>query len=498
MIDRASRIILIEPDDEARDLLARRLRAQDYVVDCAADGVTGAEMALAAPPSAVVSDLWMTGVSGVQLCRLLRSEPATAEVPVILRAERDDPKSRFWAQCAGAAGFVSKDRMGELVRHLQRVAAAPAEEDAFFMRFGAGSNDVRDRIARNLDDALFESVIAAEVRALAGALSFARLFDSLSQLLSRLFSYHWLSVATTTPINLAVHAHPKSAELADAHARRALRIGPAVCAVGVHDGDAVLLGEDSDAPVIIKDIPFGNSTIGRLAVSPSGDEVEATQIASLVARELGGALRMAALVEESQRLATTDALTKLPNRRAFVDAMRAELARADRCNSALSIILIDVDHFKAINDKRGHACGDAVLAALGETLLDQAREYDVVARWGGEEFVVALPNANQEGSLSAAERLRLAIANAKITDPINGEPVHITASLGVTTRVHSDILDGMLERADRAMYAAKMNGRNAVYVVDGGENSEPRKSDFVPDESTDRKRRSDSPLRLVG
>ncbi|HVH46438.1 MAG TPA: response regulator, partial [Labilithrix sp.] len=89
------RLVLVDPDAETREVFAQRLRAQGFTVEEAADGVAGAEMALAAPPAAVVADLWMPGVSGVQLCRLLGAEPATADVPVILRAANDDSRSRF-------------------------------------------------------------------------------------------------------------------------------------------------------------------------------------------------------------------------------------------------------------------------------------------------------------------------------------------------------------------------------------------------------------------
>src|SRR5882724_2379126 len=97
------RVILIDCCDATREMLAPRLRAQGYQVDAVGDAASGAELSLSAPPSVVVADLWMPSISGVQICRLLRSEPATADVPVILRGEKDDPKSRFWAERAGAA-----------------------------------------------------------------------------------------------------------------------------------------------------------------------------------------------------------------------------------------------------------------------------------------------------------------------------------------------------------------------------------------------------------
>src|SRR6185503_1176023 len=174
------RVILIDANDESREVMVRRLSAQGYTVEAAADG---ADLALSGPPSAVIADLWMPSISGVQLCRLLRAEPATADVPVILRGDNDDPRSRFWAERAGAAGYVRKGRMSELVRLLAKVVQPKEEDDGFFMQLGGSNIDIRDRIARYLDAALFDSVVAAEVRSLAASGSFERLFDVFSQFL---------------------------------------------------------------------------------------------------------------------------------------------------------------------------------------------------------------------------------------------------------------------------------------------------------------------------
>ena len=164
------RIILVDVDDASREVMVKRLLAQGYAVEATADPATGADMALCAPPAALIAELWMPSISGVQLCRLLRAEPATADVPVILRGPSDDPRSHFWAERAGALAYVVKGRMSELVRVLSRAVVNAPSSDGFFMQLSGDGGDIRDRIARHLDAALFESVIAAEVRALASAM----------------------------------------------------------------------------------------------------------------------------------------------------------------------------------------------------------------------------------------------------------------------------------------------------------------------------------------
>lgn len=462
--DASRRVILIDANDATREVLAARLRAQGYEVEPVPDGATGADLALSAPPAAVISDLWLPSISGVQICRLLRSEPATAEVPVILRGERDDPKSRFWAERAGAVAYVAKGRMGDLVRALAKATAALRSGDAFFMQLPSGTMDIRDRIAQHLDQALFDSVIAAEVRALANAGEFHRLFDQLSQVLSQLNAYRWLAVTTPAPEHFGLHCHPKLAVQAESEAREALNVPENVAALPVHDEDAVFLPEASEA--IVCPIRFANGVVGNIALSPAPvDRDDAFKLVPLVASELGGALRMAALVEETQRQASIDLLTGLMNRRAFLPAIRGEVARGHRYKQALSVLLLDIDHFKMINDRFGHAAGDQVLAAVGGMLRRHVRNTDFAARWGGEEFVVALTCTDLEGGRVAAERTRAAVERLVIEDG-DGKRIPVTASVGLAALGPDETVDHLMDRADRAMYAAKYGGRNRVGVDD--------------------------------
>jgi diguanylate cyclase (GGDEF)-like protein len=157
-------------------------------------------------------------------------------------------------------------------------------------------------------------------------------------------------------------------------------------------------------------------------------------------------------------------LTGLLNRRAFLDAIDRERARSDRHAFPLSVLLLDVDHFKRVNDGRGHAAGDAVLRGVARVLEAVARRSDFVARWGGEEFVVALPQTGEAGARVAAERVRRAVAAETHSVP-EGEPVRVTVSIGVASLDAPWSVDRLLNAADVAMYAAKSHGRNRVEVA---------------------------------
>jgi diguanylate cyclase len=169
-------------------------------------------------------------------------------------------------------------------------------------------------------------------------------------------------------------------------------------------------------------------------------------------------------MDEQKRLAAIDPLTTLRNRRAFLEVARVEINRAQRYDLPLSLILIDVDHFKAINDGHGHSAGDHVLSALGALLHRQLRTPDLAARWGGEEFVLALPNTDAPGGAVLAERLRCALEALEISH--GGATIPVTASFGLASFRPGESLEALVDRADRAMYTAKVNGRNRVVVDD--------------------------------
>lgn len=182
-------------------------------------------------------------------------------------------------------------------------------------------------------------------------------------------------------------------------------------------------------------------------------------------------------LEESRQAlavqATTDPLTKLRNRRAFFEHGTARIAHARRYNNDVSIILADVDYFKKINDSFGHHVGDEALLVVSKALTDMTRAEDVVARIGGEEFAVLLPDTKRLGAAVMAERMRAAIQREKFI--AGGKIVPITVSIGVASygTENVDSIDQLLNIADRRLYLAKQNGRNRICINDEG------KSNFV-------------------
>lgn len=165
-------------------------------------------------------------------------------------------------------------------------------------------------------------------------------------------------------------------------------------------------------------------------------------------------------------ISTTDALTGVANRRHFIDLFEREFERAKRYATPLSCLIMDLDHFKRINDAHGHLAGDRVLVAAAAVFKDAIRTHDVLARWGGEEFVVLLPQTDLAGAEAVAERCRRALEEASIKLG-DGTAVSVTTSLGLACHPHppANSGDDLLHRADVALYSAKEMGRNRMHSL---------------------------------
>ncbi|HYR49829.1 MAG TPA: sensor domain-containing diguanylate cyclase [Candidatus Eisenbacteria bacterium] len=180
-----------------------------------------------------------------------------------------------------------------------------------------------------------------------------------------------------------------------------------------------------------------------------------------VASQAAIAIRHAQLFQAQEENALTDELTKLPNRRALAQRFLQEMQRARRHHKAIAFMMIDLDHFKQVNDTYGHLNGDAVLHELAQILEHGARESDVCARYGGEEFGLILHETTEAGARTLAERIRSKVAAATFPGGLK-----LTISIGVAATDEPALFTTLMERADQALYAAKQGGRNQVRVAD--------------------------------
>jgi diguanylate cyclase (GGDEF)-like protein len=174
-------------------------------------------------------------------------------------------------------------------------------------------------------------------------------------------------------------------------------------------------------------------------------------------------LKNATIYKQALLMAYTDPLTKAKNRAAFNDSLQREYQLARRNSAHLSLVFIDIDHFKSINDNYGHECGDVALASVAGIITENIRGSDIIFRYGGEEFVCLLSNTDLNTAGEVAERIRLAIADHTLAYGM--KTLNMTASLGVSTLNGVDSMDSFVNRADKAMYQAKKQGRNQVKIA---------------------------------
>jgi diguanylate cyclase (GGDEF)-like protein len=213
------------------------------------------------------------------------------------------------------------------------------------------------------------------------------------------------------------------------------------------------------------DAPVGAMTVARMERPFSASE---RRVFLYLVGQAAASVENIALHELVSEQAVTDELTGLPNHRAFREAMAKEAARAQRFRHNLSLLILDIDDFKQVNDTHGHLQGDAVLRAVGRIVDDESREIDEPARYGGEEFVVALPETSLEGALEVGERIRSRIERQAIRLVQGRGRITVTASLGAATMdsANEDV-NTLIAAADGALYEAKRSGKNRVVAADG-------------------------------
>jgi two-component system, cell cycle response regulator len=453
------RVLVVDDARSARSFIVQLLADRGFEPIAA----SSAEDALVAfqerAPDAVILDLWLPGVSGLQLCRLVRREAPPESLPIVVLSGTGSRRSRFWARCAGASAYLTKSQAQQLPDLLTELLADVAPNTRPPPRH-VGHQPIQEALSALLDRQLFEATLRGELRALAdGDSDGARLFAGIADVVSSVCEYRWLALRDhrSDAVYLHTSAGGQAHDLEEASL--ALEASAAKVSTTLVD-DRALVGAGK---VVTREIAIGPRVLGILALGLPGPRARAEdeQVVDLVAGELGVLLRLHGLVADAKRLAMTDPLTGLMNRRAFLEAVERERVRVVRYKLPFSLVMIDIDHFKSVNDDHGHHAGDAVLRGVARLLQQLGRKSDIIGRWGGEELAIALPHTNQSGALVVAERVRAAIASS----PQQVEPGHhitVTASIGVASTDGEIDVDGLLLRADIALYRAKGAGRNRV------------------------------------
>jgi len=211
---------------------------------------------------------------------------------------------------------------------------------------------------------------------------------------------------------------------------------------------------------IILPLEINRVTFGYLAAK--GVEKESEEKFHILAQQCLLGVRRALLYQQVQELAITDSLTGIFTRKHYMERLAEEINYSRKFNYPFSLLMLDIDYFKQINDHYGHLVGDAVLKFVAKLIKDNLRQVDLLCRYGGEEFSIILTNTDKEGAKLAAERIRQSIENGSIK--VYDEDLKVTISIGVSTfPENAQDGQGLIDLADKALYKAKQNGRNRIH-----------------------------------
>ncbi len=231
---------------------------------------------------------------------------------------------------------------------------------------------------------------------------------------------------------------------------------------GRHDPNA--LRSALVLPLLAREEVLGALVLGSRRAKAYGPSARATL--QMLANQLAVAMANVRAVQRLERMATTDGLTGCLNKRAFLEGLEERMKAAQRFGRSLALVVTDIDHFKRVNDTYGHDVGDVVIKALGNVLRKLARETDLVARFGGEEFCILCEQTDAEGAALLAERIRVTLSGLQFSTPIGS--LRVTCSLGVAAfPAHAADAPSLFKAADEALYAAKRGGRNQVRIYEG-------------------------------
>ena len=446
-----ARILVVDDVEPNVRLLEAKLTIEYYEVLTAMDGATALEIAAEERPDIILLDVMMPGMDGFETCRRLKADPVTRHIPVVLVTALDGREDKIKGLDVGADDFVTKPiddvilfaRVKSLVR-LKAVMDELREREETGRRMGVdsdGAGRLRGSGGRVLivDDNKLQS----------------------EKMLAHLMAEHRPVVegdpamgliAARGPVDLMI-VNVSSAEfdglrfVAQVRSSEASRRTPILAVV-----------DPADRPRLLKALELGVNDI--LPRPVDSEELMARARTQIKRKRYADFLKEK--LDYSLEMAVTDALTGLHNRRYMAGQLQAMVGRAAQGGDPVAVLVMDIDHFKAVNDGFGHDAGDEVLREFAVRLATNVRAIDLPCRLGGEEFVVVMPGASLEAAARVADRIRRDIEGQPFPIMGGAEGLTVTVSIGVASSVAGDTPEALLKRGDEGVYEAKSRGRNQV------------------------------------
>ena len=448
----SARVLVVDDVEANVRLLEAKLTIEYFDVLTCNDGATALDIAMGEQPDIILLDVMMPGMDGFETCRRLKADAATRHIPVVLVTALDGREDRIRGLDAGADDFITKPlddvilfaRVRSLIR-LKQVTDELREREASGQRLGvdaSGGGRLRSTGARVL-------VVDDNPR-------------QLEKIAVELAKEHRPSIEADAEKGLAAAAGPIDLMIINtmAHGFDGLRlIAQARSSAATRKLPILAIVDQGDRPRLVKALELGANDVLSKPVDP---EELAARVRTQIRRK-----RYADFLKErldySLEMAVTDALTGLHNRRYMAGQLDALMNRAKQGGEPVSVLVLDIDHFKAVNDGFGHDAGDEVLREFGVRLATNVRAIDLPCRMGGEEFVVVMPGAELDAAHRIADRIRRDVGSTPFPVMDGAEHLNITISIGVaTSNGGDDTPAALLKRADEGVYEAKAGGRNQV------------------------------------
>ena len=447
-----ARILVVDDIEANVRLLEAKLTAEYYDVMTAYDGPTAIAMAAAETPDIVLLDVMMPGMDGFEVCRRLKDDPATRHIPVVLITALDGRGDRIAGLEAGADEFLNK----------------PIDDVMLFSRVRSLTRlkMVIDELRQREASGRKMGVIASAAARLAGAGGRILIVDDNQRQAERIAAELGIEhrpVVETDPSKAHLTARgPVDLVIVNANAREfdGLRFAAQLRSDEATRHLPVLAVVDPDDRArMVKALEIGLNDILPKPIDPQ--ELAARARTQIKRKRYTDFLRNN--LDHSLELAVTDQLTGLHNRRYMNGQLSALVTRAAMGGEPVADLLIDIDHFKKINDNYGHDVGDEVLREFALRIASNVRAIDLPCRFGGEEFVIIMPDTGLEGAARVAERIRNNVAGSPFRVSDGKDLLTVTISVGVAATLgEGDTPQALLKRADEAVYEAKAQGRNKV------------------------------------
>jgi len=439
----SARVLVVDDIQTNRRLLEARLSAEYFEVLQAADGHECLALARSHEPDIILLDVMMPGIDGFETCRRLKADPVTRHIPVVMITALDQRADRIAGLEAGADDFLTKPvddvALFARVRSLLRLKVVM---DELRLRH-------REREAEGEPDAPLQG----------GSVLVVGADEAGAQRLAAKLPEPFVARAVADPREAAHLAASYDLMIVDVSSPRfdGLRLCARVRSdAATRQLPILAVVEADDRRTMVRALDLGvNDVIARPI---DAGELAARARTQIRRKTYADALRDR--LEESLEMAVKDPLTGLFNRRYASSRLGQALDGLAAGGEPVSVALIDIDHFKRINDTWGHAAGDAVLEGFAARIMREMRAIDIAARFGGEEFVLIFSGTQANEALEAAERVRAAVARDAFESPEGA--LGVTVSVGVAEAWPGDDVEDLIGRADAALYEAKASGRNQV------------------------------------